>query len=82
MIPPLQRIFDLVGADVAAWYNTMPKLSRLIKRGAEEDVSKKRVVLDEHFLSARCIVCESQVSGSDRELAIAHTQSSVCVCLC
>lgn len=63
MIPPLQRIFDLVGADVEAWYNEMPKYNRLIKRMPDVITlanKKKRVLLDEHFSSDRCAACEEQ----------------------
>ena len=29
IIPPLERIFNLVGANVAKWYDEMPKFQRI-----------------------------------------------------
>ncbi|KAF8472023.1 hypothetical protein BDZ91DRAFT_775438 [Kalaharituber pfeilii] len=31
IIPPLERIFNLVGADVRAWYNEMPKVRKIMR---------------------------------------------------
>ncbi|GAA5855338.1 hypothetical protein JCM3766R1_001481 [Sporobolomyces carnicolor] len=47
MIPPLSRIFDLVGASVAQWYEEMPKTQKIVKGGSIAD----------HFESAHCVAC-------------------------
>ncbi|KAI5801709.1 hypothetical protein DFH27DRAFT_557681 [Peziza echinospora] len=31
LIPPLERIFNLVGADVRGWYNEMPKIRKVLR---------------------------------------------------
>jgi DNA polymerase zeta len=55
MIPPLERIFNLVGADVKSWYKEMAKSKRVHK--VSTNGTTKRVMLDEHFASDRCIAC-------------------------
>lgn len=54
LIPPLARIFNLVGADVEAWYNTMPRTKRAKSYGAG------RVRIDAHFRSSHCTVCGAE----------------------
>ncbi|KIY66264.1 hypothetical protein CYLTODRAFT_423607 [Cylindrobasidium torrendii FP15055 ss-10] len=60
LIPPLERIFNLVGANVRQWFDEMPKI-----RHAERppSPSKRRpsqvqlVNIDQHFTNAQCIMC-------------------------
>ncbi|KAL7424032.1 DNA polymerase zeta [Cryptotrichosporon argae] len=51
LIPPLSRIFNLVGADVEQWYETMPRT----KRAAKYDDANHHI--DAHFRSRHCVVC-------------------------
>ncbi|KAI0639404.1 hypothetical protein C8Q77DRAFT_1204904 [Trametes polyzona] len=65
LIPPLERIFNLVGADVRSWFDDMPKSLRV----DQPDVTlsprknKKSVMLanafkiDDHFTSSHCLIC-------------------------
>ncbi|GAA6052660.1 hypothetical protein JCM3770_003916 [Rhodotorula araucariae] len=55
MIPPLERIFNLMGADVKAWYREMAKAKR-VHRVANSKAGKA-VMLEQHFVSDRCVVC-------------------------
>lgn len=64
LIPPLERIFNLLGADVKLWYTTMPKVDRLVRSSGDEGAPA--VLLDEHFVSDRCLSCDRQHSGADR----------------
>ncbi len=57
MIPPLERIFNLVGADVKSWYREMAKSKRVHRTGAQKSTSKP-IMLEEHFVSDRCIACQ------------------------
>ncbi|KAI0793498.1 hypothetical protein C8Q75DRAFT_565280 [Abortiporus biennis] len=74
LIPPLERVFNLVGADVRSWYDEMPKTLRVDegdnttmsprKAYKEELLALNRLKIDEHFLSSRCFVCGGfSVSG-------------------
>ncbi|KAK2064956.1 DNA polymerase family B [Colletotrichum caudatum] len=66
LIPPLERIFNLVGANVRQWYDEMPKVQRIrrvdqtLGRGG---VNKK--TLESYLKSASCISCnvKMQVEG-------------------
>ncbi|TFK89962.1 hypothetical protein K466DRAFT_574493 [Polyporus arcularius HHB13444] len=65
LIPPLERIFNLVGADVRSWFEDMPKSLR----ADQPDVTatprkhKKSVMvanafkIDDHFTSSHCLIC-------------------------
>ncbi|BGP12586.1 DNA polymerase zeta [Rhodosporidiobolus nylandii] len=55
IIPPLERIFNLLGVDVKAWYREMRKSKRVNKGSGK---GTKAVMLDEHFVSDRCVACE------------------------
>ncbi|KAG8221660.1 hypothetical protein J3R82DRAFT_1944 [Butyriboletus roseoflavus] len=64
LIPPLERIFNLVGADVRAWYDEMPKTITVDERDPlalsprkRERIHTNRFKIDEHFQSARCLTC-------------------------
>ncbi|KAG9104750.1 DNA polymerase zeta [Ceratobasidium sp. 370] len=74
LIPPLERIFNLVGANVRQWFEDMPKpvrsdASMFNSVAADtdndgEDDSEDRQNIDEHFKNMQCIVCR-QPSGDD-----------------
>ena len=66
LIPPLERIFNLVGANVRQWYDEMPKFQRVRRReavastgGKELTVSKK--TLESYMKSSTCIVCREKL---------------------
>lgn len=64
LIPPLERIFNLVGANVRAWYEEVPKV-QMVKKGQQqravsdgENVGAKAKKTLEHFLASRtCLAC-------------------------
>lgn len=62
LIPPLERIFNLVGANVRQWYDEMPKVQRIrrITDGANEGV-KKRFTLESYLRLASCVVCSTKI---------------------
>ncbi|KAF9241374.1 hypothetical protein BU15DRAFT_87282 [Melanogaster broomeanus] len=69
LIPPLERIFDLVGADVRAWYDEMPKTIQVDQQDAPALSPKKpkritanRFKIDDHFQSSRCLACGGPAS--------------------
>jgi DNA polymerase zeta len=55
MIPPLERIFNLVGADVKTWYAETPRTKFVIKAKASD--SGPKAIVDEYFVRDRCLVC-------------------------
>ena len=72
LIPPLERIFNLVGANVRQWYDEMPKFQRIrridahaIAGGKDTMISKK--TLESYMKSSSCLVCGEKL---EEELAI------------
>jgi DNA polymerase zeta len=65
LIPPLERIFNLVGANVRAWYDEMPKTIKADRadqvtfspKKTRKDAAPGQFRIDEHFQSSRCFVC-------------------------
>ncbi|KAI0724555.1 hypothetical protein C8T65DRAFT_704388 [Cerioporus squamosus] len=65
LIPPLERIFNLVGADVRSWFEDMPKSLRADQPDvtASPRKHKKSVMvanafkIDDHFTSSHCLIC-------------------------
>lgn len=55
LIPPLERIFNLVGANVRQWYDEMPKVQRIRRVDASSLGAKK--TLESYLNSASCVVC-------------------------
>ncbi|KAG8822408.1 DNA polymerase zeta, partial [Serendipita sp. 399] len=77
LIPPLARIFDLVGADVRAWFDEMPKPQKIEGQGTVGGVQAvetpprptgrfqstfRNQKIDQHFASNLCLVCENVTS--------------------
>lgn len=72
LIPPLERIFNLVGANVRQWYDEMPKYQRVrrieagqLTGGKELIISKK--TLESYMKSSTCLVCHEKL---EEEMAI------------
>jgi DNA polymerase zeta len=68
LIPPLERIFNLVGANVRQWYDEMPKVQRIrrvdaavvagtVAAGAGSGSGWKKKTLEAYLKSASCAVC-------------------------
>ncbi|KDR84999.1 hypothetical protein GALMADRAFT_131759 [Galerina marginata CBS 339.88] len=62
LIPPLERIFNLAGADVRQWFNDMPKsiVPELVSPRKPKGVpasSPDRMNISEHFTGTQCLSC-------------------------
>ena len=73
LIPPLERIFNLVGANVRVWYDEMPKPVRaetimLSPKKPKHDMEFGRFKIDEHFLSSECLICGEVTSEGSAAL--------------
>jgi DNA polymerase zeta len=62
LIPPLERIFNLVGANVRSWYDEMPKVQRIEQRELLNirDISRRQntATLHSYMRSRLCAVCK------------------------
>lgn len=77
LIPPLERIFNLVGANVRQWYDEMPKVQRIRRidnnnvgfgggaaDGQQSVLARKRFTLESYLRSASCVVCGTKMKVS------------------
>ncbi|KAF2397497.1 polymerase zeta subunit [Trichodelitschia bisporula] len=66
IIPPLERIFNLVGANVRQWYDEMPRVQRVRASGS---LGK---TLEAYMMSTACVVCRTRLpQGSSGALCTA-----------
>lgn len=59
IIPPLERIFNLVGANVRQWYDEMPKVQRIRALGGPAGEAKVagRKTMESYMGSSLCLAC-------------------------
>ncbi|KAI0476203.1 DNA polymerase family B [Xylariaceae sp. FL0804] len=64
MIPPLERIFNLVGANVRQWYDEMPKVQRIrrVDPAYGGNLFAKKT-LESYMKAAACLVCHSKTKN-------------------
>lgn len=85
IIPPLERIFNLVGANVRQWYDEMPKFQRIrridtesLARSKELIVSKK--TLESYMKSSACVICREKLPEEESPICkrcMDHTPTSL-----
>jgi len=67
LVPPLQRVFDLVGADVKRWYDEMPKAVRSDVSSAVAPKLRNQAVhkftIDAHFHTNLCLACGGKATS-------------------
>ncbi|KAJ5116216.1 hypothetical protein N7456_000564 [Penicillium angulare] len=65
IIPPLERIFNLVGANVRQWYDEMPKVQRIrrvdISSSSNKEMGLMKRTLESYMRSSSCIICRSKL---------------------
>ncbi|KAL7790723.1 hypothetical protein V8C37DRAFT_383740 [Trichoderma ceciliae] len=59
IIPPLERIFNLVGANVRQWYDAMPKIRRIHRT---KGLGHKKRTLEAYMQSVNCMVCGRKIA--------------------
>lgn len=74
LIPPLERIFNLVGANVRQWFDEMPKYQRIrrIEAGSitgGKEVALEKKTLESYMKSSSCVVCHEKL---EEETAICN----------
>lgn len=66
IIPPLERIFNLVGVSVRQWYNEMPKYIRnidVVSPLLRNDGSTFKKTLESYMKSSSCVLCKSKLDS-------------------
>ncbi|OBT71703.1 hypothetical protein VF21_09090 [Pseudogymnoascus sp. 05NY08] len=71
LIPPLERIFSLVGANVRSWYDEMPKVQRVRRvdvgpqlTGQPADIPFNKKTLESYMKSSSCLVCQDKLESN------------------
>ncbi|XWS42404.1 hypothetical protein CRYUN_Cryun16bG0011700 [Craigia yunnanensis] len=65
IIPALQRVFGLVGADLNRWFSEMPRPAReALGKCTVHALNPKRTRIDYYYLSKHCILCGELVQAS------------------
>jgi DNA polymerase zeta len=95
LIPPLERIFNLVGANVRQWFDEMPKVQRIrnisIPITAKHDSGNALVAggnaglkktLESYMKSSNCLVCRSKLPPPAPNLPGSETNASAMLPLC
>ncbi|RAL10610.1 DNA-directed DNA polymerase zeta catalytic subunit REV3 [Aspergillus homomorphus CBS 101889] len=92
LIPPLERIFNLVGANVRQWYDEMPKVQRM-RRLVEGHHHKPgnttntttitnrtglRKTLESYLKSSVCMVCKSRLDDHPEAAASGASSAPLC----
>lgn len=90
LIPPLERIFNLVGANVRQWYDEMPKVQRIrrvdVAAAAAAAVSgpggaaRKKFTLESYLRSASCVVCGAKVRVNNNNNNNAGSNDAIVLC--
>jgi DNA polymerase zeta len=79
LIPPLERIFNLVGANVRQWYDEMPKFQRIRRvegvTVADGRDAVARKTLESYMKSSTCIVCRESLDGDSPVCSSCFEQS-------
>ncbi|GAB7337155.1 hypothetical protein MBLNU457_g2548t1 [Dothideomycetes sp. NU457] len=65
LIPPLERIFNLMGANVRAWFDEMPKVQRARQLGDPTKAAliegKGRKTMESYMATSLCLVCRAKL---------------------
>ena len=84
LIPPLERIFNLVGANVRQWYDEMPKHQRIRRIEAasltnDKDTIISKKTLESYMNSSTCLVCHEKLEEESIICArcLQHADSSI-----
>ncbi|KAI0020627.1 DNA polymerase family B [Xylariomycetidae sp. FL0641] len=63
LIPPLERIFSLVGAHVRGWYDEMPKVQRIHRLDPSLGNLPAKKTLESYMKAAACVVCNAKTKN-------------------
>ncbi|KAI5607474.1 DNA polymerase zeta catalytic subunit isoform X1 [Silurus asotus] len=61
ILPPVARIFNLIGVDVLSWYHTLPRVQKWSScpgGGAVADDSLRKGTISQYFTTLHCPVCD------------------------
>ncbi|KAG8444660.1 hypothetical protein GDO86_009719 [Hymenochirus boettgeri] len=56
ILPPLNRIFSLIGVDVFKWYDELPRIQKAFSTSKNEDARKGTI--SQYFTTLHCPICD------------------------
>lgn len=60
IIPPINRCFLLIGADVNNWFNEMPRKQYTSYQHNSSPVKGKKSTISQYFSTRNCVICSKQ----------------------
>jgi DNA polymerase zeta len=70
LIPPLERIFNLMGANVRNWYDEMPKVQRIRRvdtnlqpLGQSKELAISKKTIESYMKASSCLVCRGKLES-------------------
>ncbi|KHN03988.1 DNA polymerase zeta catalytic subunit [Glycine soja] len=66
IVPALQRVFGLVGADLNHWFSEMPRPTREASAKHTLTTNFHQTRIDYYYLSKHCVLCDRLVQASAR----------------
>ena len=63
IIPALERVFNLIGVDIMAWYNEMPKVQRAIEFTDSQIKQSKIRTIDQYYAVKHCVCCKKETQN-------------------
>ncbi|XP_018415790.1 PREDICTED: DNA polymerase zeta catalytic subunit [Nanorana parkeri] len=57
ILPPLNRIFSLIGVDVFSWYDELPRIQRACST-ARNELDSRKGTISQYFTTLHCPVCD------------------------
>ncbi|KAK2505421.1 hypothetical protein MC885_016958 [Smutsia gigantea] len=58
ILPPLARIFSLIGIDVFSWYHELPRIQKTTS-SSRSDPEGRKGTISQYFTALRCPVCDN-----------------------
>ncbi|KAL3703967.1 DNA polymerase zeta [Talaromyces marneffei ATCC 18224] len=85
LIPPLERIFNLVGANVRQWYDEMPKIQRIRRiegaftglGGGNNNAAISKKTLESYMKSSTCLICKDKLQDNNNDLPLCNSCASL-----
>ncbi|KAG8252327.1 DNA polymerase zeta catalytic subunit, variant 2 [Homalodisca vitripennis] len=59
IIPPLDRCFSLIGANIPMWYSEMPRRQQHLYLHSTSSEGGRKATISQYFVTCNCAVCES-----------------------
>ncbi|KAM8952408.1 DNA polymerase zeta catalytic subunit isoform 2-T2 [Pelodytes ibericus] len=57
ILPPLNRVFSLIGVDVFSWYDELPRIQKAWST-ARNDVDARKGTISQYFTTLHCPICD------------------------